>query len=271
MSTNVSLQTSPLAGKRVLLTRAADQARETARSLADRGAIVLECPTISLAAPESWAKIDDAIKRLAEFDWLILTSVNGVRFFFGRMQELGLQPDELVIKNICAVGPKTAQALAEKGITACLTPRQLFTAEGVVEVFRNIELYGKRVLFPKADGARDLIPSQLCLAGACVEDPVVYRNIMPDRLPPEARQALEQQQIDIAIFSSPSTVQNLALLLGGADQLATALSNSLVASIGPITTKACQDMGIKVDLEPEKATFDDLLHELEDACFQQVS
>ncbi len=266
MSTNASLQTSPLAGKRVLLTRAADQAVETVQSLSDKGAIVLECPTISLAAPESWAIIDDAIKRMAEFDWLILTSVNGVRFFFGRMQELGIRSDELTIKNICAVGPKTAQALAEKGITACLAPSQLFTAEGVVDAFRNIELHGKRILFPRADGARDVIPSQLRLVGAYVEDPVVYRNIMPDRLPPEARQALEQQQIDIAIFSSPSTVRNLACLLGGAEQLAIALSISLVASIGPVTTKACQDMGIKVDLEPEKATFDDLLRSLEDAC-----
>jgi len=262
MFTNEKLPTNSLHGCRILVTRAAEQTSAFSEQLRQKGALVLECPTIKLVPPEQWDAVDAAIQKLADFDWLILTSVNGVRFFFSRLLELGLDATALRGCNICAVGPKTSEALGNLGITPDLIPEQ-FTGEGVVAAFQGFDLQGRQVLFPKADGARDLIPQQLRKMGAVVVDPVVYRNIMPQSLPTEARQALEQQQLDVVIFSSPSTVRNLAALAGGALHLQKLLAGMTVASIGPITSQACSESGLTVTLEPRQATLDDLVAELE--------
>lgn len=267
MFTNGKLSTKPLQGCRVLVTRAAEQAAGFSEQLRQRGAVVVECPTISLVPPASWVPVDEALKSLASFDWLILTSANGVRFFFDRMQEQGFGLQLLSQCNICAVGPKTSEALELLGILPGLIPDQ-FTGEGVVAAFQQIDLQGKRVLFPKADGARDLIPQQLRSFGAEVIDPVVYCNLIPDRLPEQAQQALKQHQLDVAVFSSPSTVRNLAALVGGAAQLQQFLAGVVVASIGPVTTRACRQVGLEVGIEPAEATLDDLLLVVE-AYFRQ--
>ncbi|WP_161947436.1 uroporphyrinogen-III synthase [Trichlorobacter thiogenes] len=258
----MKLPTNPLQGRRILVTRAAEQAAEFTEQLRQRGAVVVECPTIQLVPPEAWTKVDAAINDLPSFNWLILTSTNGVRFFFTRLQELGRSTHDLQNCKVCAVGPKTAEALLELGITPDLVPEQ-FTGEGVVAAFQGIDLQGRRILFPKADGARELIPQQLRSMGAEVVDPVVYRNIIPQALPDAARQALEQHQLDAVVFSSPSTVRNLATLVGGVTQLQAMLENLAVASIGPVTTRACQELGLSVAVEPEQATLGALVSDLE--------
>lgn len=262
MSTSVKLPINPLQGRRILVTRAAEQAAEFTEQLRQRGAVVVECPTIQLVPPQQWDEVDAAIHHLSSFDWLILTSTNGVRFFFARLLELGFAPTALQNAKVCAVGPKTAEALQELGIRPDMVPEQ-FTGEGVVASFQGIDLQGRRILFPKADGARDLIPQQLRGMGAELVDPVVYRNIIPQALPETARQALEQHQLDAVVFSSPSTVRNLATLTGGIKRLQQLLEGVAVASIGPVTTKACQELGLKVTVEPEHATLDNLISELE--------
>ncbi len=261
MSTNGKLPTNPLHGRRILVTRAAEQAAGVSEQLKQRGAVVVECPTIQLAPPEQWDELDAAINNLSTVDWLILTSVNGVRFFFGRMQELGFELTTLHGCKTCAVGPKTAEALAELGIQPDLVPEQ-FTGEGLVAAFKEIELQGRRVLFPKADGARDLIPEQLRTMGALLADPVAYRTIMPERLPEQALEALQHHQLDAVIFSSPSTVKNLAALTDGAAELSGMLEGVCIASIGPVTSKACRELGLTVTVEPHQATFASLLDEL---------
>ena len=110
MSTSVKLPTNPLQGRRILVTRAAEQAAEFTEQLRQGGAVVVECPTIQLVPPEAWTNVDAAINDLSSFDWLILTSTNGVRFFFTRLQELGVAPTALQNAKVCAVGPKTAEA-----------------------------------------------------------------------------------------------------------------------------------------------------------------
>lgn len=262
MSTNVKLPTNVLHGRRILVTRAAEQAAEFTEQLRQRGAVVVECPTIQLVPPESWTAVDAAIQDLSSFNWLILTSVNGVRFFFTRLQELGHDIHDLQHCKVCAVGPKTAEALLELGITPALVPEQ-FTGEGVVTAFKEVDLQGRRILFPKADGARDLIPQQLRSRGAAVVDPVVYRTIIPQSLPDTARQALEQHQLDAVVFSSPSTARNLTALVGGITRLEEMVHGVAVASIGPVTTKACRELGLNVEIEPIDATLDKLLSELE--------
>ncbi len=265
MFTSVKSRTDkemPLYGRRILVTRAAEQAAGVIQQLLESGAIPVECPTIRLVPPEHWDEVDAAIYALSDFDWLILTSINGVRFFFNRISELGFEIAALNGCRVCAVGSKTAEELNRFGVIPDIVPEQ-YTGEGIVAAFENIDLKESKVLFPKADGARDLIPEKLSGMGAILNDPVLYRNIMPDSLPDEAHKALENHQLDAAIFSSPSTVRNLAVLAGGAERLAGLLAGLVVASIGPVTTKACQELGISVTVEPEKATLEDLVEALE--------
>ena len=244
------------------MTRAAEQAGPFIRQLQERGARVVECPTIQLAPPEQWGPVDAALQQLATFDWLVLTSANGVRFFFERLAALGLSATALDGCKVCVVGPKTAEALMQRGVTAHLVPEQ-FTGEGVVAAFAGTDLQGKRALFPKAAGARDVIPRLLAEQGAVVVDPVLYRTLLPEQLPEAARYALERHELDLAIFSAPSTVQNLAILVGGAERLAQLLQGVLVASIGPVTSRACRELGLTVAVEPPHATLPDLLTALE--------
>ena len=261
MCTNEKSLTSSLQGRRVLVTRAAEQALDTVALLRQCGAEVLECPTIQLLPPNQWEPVDNAIRRLPEFNWLILTSLNGVRFFLGRVQELGIELSQLRSCKICAVGSKTAQFLGTYGLEPDLIPEQ-FTGEGIVGAFGGIELQGVRILFPKADGARDLIPQKLRESGAIVVDPVVYQNVMPEQLPEAARIALQHHVLDAVIFSSPSTVRNFAQLVDDETDLHQLLSGVVVASIGPITTQAVRELGLVVTVEPAQATMENLIASL---------
>lgn len=251
-----------LCGRKVIVTRAAEQAGEFSAKLAMRGATVLECPTIRLVEPESWQLLDLAIRDLAGYDWLILTSGNAVRFFFERMETLGLDARALSACKVCAVGPKTAEVFVSFGIRPDLVPSD-YKAEGVVDEFSRLDLKGKKVLFPRADKAREIIPCELKRMGANVDSPIAYRNIFPDRLPPEALFELEKRSVDCITFTSSSTVQNLAAMLGE-DLLVDLLKGVAVASIGPITSKSCRELGLKVDIEPAEHTLDALAVALEE-------
>lgn len=252
----------PLFGRKILVTRAADQAGGFSRMLEERGAQVVECPTIQLAPPESWEEIDAAINRLADTDWLILTSANAVRFFFDRLHMLGRDSRCLGGCRVCAVGPKTAETLQNQGIRPDLLPEE-YTAEGVLAAFGRLDMQGRKVLFPKADRARELIPPKLEQMGATVTSPVLYRTLMPEALTDEAISALEQGTLDAVTFSASSTVSNLAVLVGGQERLQGLLAGAVVASIGPITSRTCRELGLTVKIEPENATLDDLVTAME--------
>lgn len=251
----------PLCGKKFVVTRAAEQAGEFSAKLAARGATILECPTIRLVGPESWQLLDLAIRELSSYDWVVLTSGNAVRYFFQRMDTLGLDARALSGCRICAVGPKTADEIRSFGIKPDLVPTD-YKAEGVVEEFSRLDMQGSRVLFPRADKARDVIQRELKRMGAHVDSPVAYRNVFPERLPPETLFALEKRSVDCITFTSSSTVQNLAAMLGE-ELMLDMLKGVAVASIGPITSKSCRDLGLKVDIEPELYTLDALADALE--------
>jgi uroporphyrinogen III methyltransferase/synthase len=255
----------PLSGRKIIVTRAADQAGEFSGLMASRGATVLECPTIKLVEPENWDELDAAIGMLNEFNWLILTSVNAVRFFFQRLNSLGCDSRALGTCKVCAVGPKTAEVIAGFGINPDLIPAD-YRAEGVVSEFAKLGISGQKILFPRADRARDIIPRELEQKGAQVTAPVIYRNILPERLCPETILALEKRCVDCITFTSSSTALNMAELLG-ADLLANMLKGVAVASIGPVTSKTCRELGLKVDIQPEVFT----MSALSDAIQQYFS
>ena len=253
--------TRTLCGKKIIVTRAAEQAGEFSAKLAARGATVLECPTIKLVEPESWQLLDLAIRCLAGYDWVVLTSANAARYFFQRMEALGVDARALAGCRICAVGPKTADEIRRHGIRPDLVPTD-YKAEGVVDEFSRLDMQNARVLFPRADKARDVIPQELKRMGAHVDSPVAYRNVFPERLPPETLFALEKRSVDCITFTSSSTVQNLAAMLGE-EMMLDMLKGVVVASIGPITSKSCRELGLKVDIEPKSYTMESLAEALE--------
>ncbi len=234
------------------MTRAADQAGEFSALLEAQGARVVECPTIALVPPESYAELDAAIGELAGFEWLVLTSANAVAFFFARLQALGLDARALGRCRLCAVGPKTAAAIRAHGVTPDLVPAD-YKAEGVVAAFTGTDLAGRRVLFPRADKAREVIPLGLAALGAQVVSPISYCNVLPGSLPPQALEALEQGEVDCVTFTASSTAENLAAMLG-AERFARLLEGVNVAAIGPITAATCRKLGLKVAIEPLEYT-----------------
>jgi uroporphyrinogen III methyltransferase/synthase len=244
----------PLFGKGVLVTRAAEQAGEFSAMLAGLGAHVFECPTIGILPPADWGEVDDAIAALGRFDWVVFSSVNAVQFFFERLRSLGKDSRALGSCLICAVGPKTAAALVPQGISADLVPED-YKAEGVVRAFAAMETAGKKVLFPRGDKARDVIPTGLARQGAEVADPVAYRNVIPDTVGSGVLEALEERRVHCATFTSSSTAENLAAMVGE-NRLLHLLEGIAVAAIGPVTARTCRELGMRVAIEPREYTLE---------------
>ncbi|NVO00551.1 MAG: uroporphyrinogen-III C-methyltransferase [Geobacteraceae bacterium] len=250
----------PLFAKTVLVTRSENQAGEFSAMLAAKGARVLECPTITLLPPESWGAVDAEIERLASFDWVIFTSANGVNFFFERLAAKGLDARAFADCRICVVGAKTAAHLASHGIKADLMPSD-YKAEGVVAEFAKLDITGLKFLIPQVDKARDVIPKGLAAMGGSVITPLTYRNSTPDNIPAKVLQALEEKRVDCVTFTSSSTVDNFAAMLGE-NRMLHFLEGVKVAAIGPITAKSCRDIGLNVDIEPEKYTLEEMTEEI---------
>ena len=190
------------------------------------------------------------------FNWLIFTSYNGVKHFFHRLHALKLDSRALALCRVCAVGPKTAAALAVYGIRADMVPAD-YKAEGVVEAFKSLDVADKTALFPRADRARDVIPAGLRKLGMEVEAPIAYRNVIPDDLPHDILEALEGKRIHCITFTSSSTVENLAAMVGE-NRLLHLLEGVRIASIGPITSKACRELELEVAVEPAEHTIEAL-------------
>lgn len=244
----------PLFGKRILVTRAAEQAAQLVRLLRAAGAEPLICPLIAIAPPEDLSHLDAAIDQLSETDLLILTSANAVQWFFRRLQERGFDPRTLQGITLVAVGPKTAAAFADFDLTPDLVPEQ-YHAEGVIAALRERGVAGRRILYPRADLAREVIPRQLTELGAEVIAPVAYRNICP----PESRALLQQflqQGLDAIALTSSSTVANL-LALAGTD--AKTVVEIPLFSIGPQTSATIRNAGLAVAAEADPSTLEGLV------------
>jgi uroporphyrinogen III methyltransferase/synthase len=244
----------PLSGRRVLVTRAAEQATVLTTALEELGAEAIVVPTIEIIPPASFAELDQAINELGDIDYLVLTSVNAVSAFFDRLTAQGYDARALAGLQTVAVGPKSAEALAAHGVNADLMPED-YRAEGIVALLKG-QVSGKRLLYPKAALARNLIPAELTAAGAEVIAPVAYASAPPVSAAENLRQALADR-LDLLTFTASSTVQNFVDLLD-AEQLPLA-QRIPVASIGPLTSKTARALGFKVVIEPIDSTLDDLI------------
>ncbi|HYL80869.1 MAG TPA: uroporphyrinogen-III C-methyltransferase, partial [Candidatus Acidoferrum sp.] len=241
----------PLFGKRILVTRAREQASSFAQILEAAGAEVVEFPTIRIVPPESWAPLDTAIGKLREYQWVIFTSANGVRFFWERLQHAGRDLRDLFGITVCAIGPATAEALLRLGVRADIVPAE-FKAEALVEAIGSERVRGSRVLLARAAEAREVIPEELARRGAQVDVVPAYRTLRNTSDSAELRSMLQEGKIHAVTFTSSSTVKHFLDLVG--EDAAILLNGVIVASIGPITAETAAKRGIVSHIMPENYT-----------------
>lgn len=253
------VKSQPLFGRRVLVTRASEQAPALIDALSKLGAEAIVVPTITIIPPPSFTELDQAISELDQIDYLLLTSVNAVSAFFDRLTSQGHNTNALAGLQIVVVGPKSAEALKLYGVRADLMPKD-YRAEGVVALLKD-RVSGKRLLYPKAALARDLIPAELSAAGGKVIDPVAYTSAPPADATGKLQQALADG-LDVLTFTASSTVQNFVDLLD-ADHL-TRAKKIPVASIGPLTSETARKLGFNVVIEPSDSTLDDMVEAIKD-------
>jgi uroporphyrinogen III methyltransferase/synthase len=244
----------PLFGKRVLVTRSRDQASELVDLLEMRGAEAVEAPLINVIPPEDYGPLDEACQRAGDYDWIVFTSANGADAFMDRLLCGPCDTRTLAGTKLLTVGPGTAARLTRFGLKVDLVPDD-HRAEGVVTALKKTgSLKGVKVLFPKADIARDVMPEQLRAAGAEVTEVVAYRTVTAES---DAHLGIYRQlldgRLDVVTFSSASAVRAF-IAIHGAEQAVDLLSHTLVATIGPVTTDAAHRYGINPQITPAVST-----------------
>jgi len=252
------MNTSSLSGKRIVVTRAAEQAQELVRSLEQNGAEVILFPTVSFAPPEDWQKNDEQLSRLEAFDAILFLSKNAVRYIFDRCARLGIKCEMVGSPNrfIVAVGPATAQALTEKGVRVDYVGKTQ-TGESVVREFRE-SLGGRRVLLPRSDRGDERVSDALREIGATVTEVVAYRTVAPLSIDAGALAAVRAGEVDAIVFSSPSAFQNLENFLDKSETKKLAQSVAF-AAIGPTTARAIREAGVPVAIEAARPSSDQIV------------
>jgi len=246
----------PLLGKRVVVTRSRDQARKMSTLLEEQGAEPVEFPSIAIAPPEDYAPLDEAITTLDRYDWVVFTSVNGVRAFWERLDALGRDSRALAGLRVAAIGPATARSLRERGIVADFMPPK-YVAEEIAAGLGRVN--GLRVLLPRAELARESLARLLREAGATVDEIAAYRTL-PGQGGRDVHTLLEEGEIDAVTFTSSSTVRFFLQRIGtDARRL---LEGVTVACIGPITAQTARELGLHVDLVAEEYTVAGLVRAL---------
>jgi uroporphyrinogen-III synthase len=245
----------PLSGMRVLVGRARHQASALSSELRKRGATVIEIPFIEIHKPRSFKLLDSALTNLAAYDWLILTSVNGVEAMWERLAKLRLTKRKLKKLHIAAIGPATKKAIEQRGGKVDVVPKE-YVAESVVRSLRR-RVKGKRVLLVRAKVARDVIPTELRRAGAEVEVVEAYETVAPQSSRTRLRILLRRRQRPhVVTFTSSSTVRNFVALLGPGKA---GIEGALLASIGPVTTSTLRELGLRADIEAKEFTIPSLV------------
>jgi uroporphyrinogen-III synthase len=261
-----------LAGVRVLVGRARHQASALSAELHKLGGTVLEIPFIEIRRPKSFKPLDGALEKLKSYDWLILTSVNGVEAMWHRMEKLRTpffyakrEGDRLSRTakteerlRIAAIGPATKKAIEQRGAKVDVVPQE-YVAESVVRSLRR-RVKGKRILLVRAKIARDVIPRELRKAGAQVDVVEAYETVVPQSSRARLRSALKdpRRRPHVITFTSSSTVKNFMALLG-TRRIGGKLDGILMASIGPVTSATLRDVGLRADIAAKKFTIPGLV------------
>ncbi|MGB9236381.1 MAG: uroporphyrinogen-III synthase [Terriglobales bacterium] len=257
----------PLRGTRILVGRARHQAGSLSSSLRALGASVIEIPFIEIRKPKSFAPMDQALKRLATYDWLILTSANGVEAMWERLRQLRITRRKLSHLRIAAIGPATKRAIVKHGLKVKMMPEE-YVAESVVKGLRG-QVTGKRVLLVRAKVARDVIPESLRVAGAQVDVVEAYETIVPVKSKARLRALMndKKRRPHVVTFTSSSTVRNFAELLGRGK---TAVFKGVqFASIGPVTSATLGELDLPLAIEAREFTTGGLIRAIVLARYAQ--
>ncbi len=249
----------PLAGKRIIIGRAKAQAGSLARLLRERGAKVTAIPFIEIRQPKSFKPLDTALREILEYDWLILTSVNGVDALFERMKKLKLEVGWIAHLRIAAIGPATKEAIEKHGLDVHVVPKE-YVAESVVKALKK-RTEGRRVLLVRAKVARDVIPNELRKAGAAVDVIEAYETVLPKTSRAELMKAFKdaRKRPDVITFTSSSTARNFVELIGERAAYSGMLDGVKLASIGPVTTATLKELGLKADIRAKEYTIPGLV------------
>ncbi len=257
----------PLAGKTVLVTRALEQSSQFSDRLRAIGANVLEMPALQIGPPSSWAELDQAISDLSQFDWLILTSANGVEAFVERLLAQGKDARSLFGVQIAVVGRKTSSCLAQKGLKPDFVPPD-FVADSLVAHFPDLDhLPGMKILLPRVEtGGRETLVAEFRGKGAEVIEVPAYQSGCPAELDPQILVALQQSSVQVITFASSKTVQNFCQLISQAAGTGWQnwLSEVCLASIGPQTSQTCRQLFGRVDIEAAEYTLEGLTQAIAD-------
>jgi len=251
----------PLEGRTIVVTRAAAQAQRFVSLLQAAGARVLETPTISIEPPPSWAPLDAALDAAGSFTWLTFTSVNGVAMVDRRLTGRRLTWSGFAQARVAAIGPATAEALAEHGLRVEIVPRE-YRAEGLVERLRPVLVAGDRILLPRAAQTRDVLVKQLTQLGAVVTEVPVYTTKRVGANGAALRNALAAGTVDAVTFTSSSTARNFAEIFTEEERQAW-FASLTVASIGPITAATAAEYGLLTRVMPSEYTIPALARAIE--------
>lgn len=246
----------PLFGRRVVVTRARAQASDLVGRLFELGAEVVQFPTIRVIKAPEIEPLRRAVRAAESYDWIVFTSVNGVQRFWAELRAAGKDTRSLCGVSLCAIGPATAAAIELEGAQADLVPEQ-FVAEGAVAAMRAAgDLRGQRVLLPRAEQARSVLPEALRESGAEVDEVVAYRTVLDGAGAEDIGRRLREGRVDLITFTASSTVRNFVELVG------TEIGTAHVASIGPITSATARELGLPVHVEAEVHSIPGLLDAL---------
>ncbi|HJX31491.1 MAG TPA: uroporphyrinogen-III synthase [Thermodesulfobacteriota bacterium] len=248
---------SPLKGKHILITRPADQARDFIEVLKAQGAEPISFPTIRIIPPRGWSKVDKAIENLSTYDTLIFTSVNGVKFFFQRLNEKGKNMRFFKKLEVVAIGPKTASAIERFHLRVDIIPKK-FQAESVIEALEKEGIASKRFLLPRAEKARDVLPKEITKRGGNIDVVTVYRTGKGEGNIQQVKELFRKKLIHVITFTSSSTVKNFVKLLAEKN-ISKIIKGAVVASIGPITADTAASLGIRTDIMPKNYTIPGLV------------
>ena len=247
----------PLLGKRIVVTRARQQASDLVRLLSDLGAECLEYPTIEIKAPKDRKPLNQAVANLSAYDWIVFTSVNGVSYFFEQLFAAGKDVRALGHLKTAAIGPATAARLLEFGLSSDIVP-ETYRAESVVAAFKKEKLKGKKILLPRAKEARPVLPQELTQMGAAVTEIPAYETLKAVENADDLIQQVKDKRVDMITFTSSSTVKNFKALLP-ANDLSALIQGVTIASIGPITSDTAKKLGFDVHVTAETYTIPGLV------------
>ena len=247
----------PLLGRCIMITRPRNQSGSFVRGLEELGSEVIECPTIEIIPPDSYVPLDRTIQDLEEYDWIVFTSVNGVKEFLNRLQYLGKDSAALEGIRLAAIGPETAREMASHGIQVEFVPAE-YRAEGILHGLNPREVEGKRFLLPRAATARDILPRTLKEWGAEVDVVQAYRTVPAKGSAAILSGVLSENKVDMVTFTSSSTVRYFVDLLSPVD-LKKFCKSVAVACIGPITKGTAESNRIRVDVLAKEYTVSGLI------------